>query len=146
MRERRNILLNPNLMYSSIISLKRPKLYLEVVINAETHSLSPHIFLIMARFFSKMAWWSKSLFCKGRFMSCKSLEPSREVEIIHLCFFKYCTIFSLSRVRLVQITKSNSLFLNKFCHSASSMIYFTISKSVDGSPPWNSILIQGDGD
>ena len=146
LRERKKILLNPSLIYSSIISLKCPKLYFEVVINADTHSWLPHISLIIARFFSKMAWWFNSLFCKGRFVSCKYLGPSREVEIVQLCFFRYFTISSFSNVRLVQITNSNTFFLKRFCHSASSMIYFTISKFVDGSPPWNSILINGEGD
>ena len=133
-------------MYSSMMSLNLPRLYFEVVIKADAHSSSPQIPRIICRFFSKIAWWSRSLFWRGLFESCKSFGPSRDVEIILLCFFRYLTIFSLSKVRLVQMTNSNSRFLNKFCHSASSKIYFTISKSVDGSPPWNSILIHGEGD
>ena len=61
-------------------------------------------------------------------------------------FFKYFTMSGVSNVTLVHITKPRSFFLKRFCHSASSMMYFTISKYVEGSPPWNSILTQGEGD
>ena len=80
------MLLNPKRIYSSIISLKRPKLCLEVVIRAETQSLSPYICRIIERFFSKTAknvvktiFQSPSPFIKIEF---QGGDPSTDFEMV----------------------------------------------------------------
>ena len=134
---------NPRRTYSSIISLTRPRLAAVVVMMALTRS-RPSASRTRLIPVTVRSWESPPGL--GRLRLCKSAGPSREVEIRTLWALQQSNISSEIRAKFVAMTNARSRVSILFIVSACSTMYCIRPKLRSGSPPWNSILIEGDGD